>query len=67
MGAQASASVFCGTVLVVPAAILKAAMLSKVVVVLGLAALANAMELTPENWDAETSGKTVLIKFLAPW
>jgi len=34
---------------------------------LGLAATATALELTPDNWDAETSGKTVLIKFLAPW
>ncbi|EJK61883.1 hypothetical protein THAOC_17547 [Thalassiosira oceanica] len=35
--------------------------------ILGLAAAANAIELTPDNWDAETAGKTVLIKFLAPW
>jgi len=34
---------------------------------LGLAAVANAVELTPDNWDTETSGKTVFIKFLAPW
>jgi hypothetical protein len=34
---------------------------------LGLAAAANAIELTPDNWDAETAGKTVFIKFLAPW
>jgi len=25
------------------------------------------LELTPDNWDAKTSGKTVFIKFLAPW
>jgi len=25
------------------------------------------MELTPENWDAETAGKKVFLKFLAPW
>merc|ERR1719379_212769 len=25
------------------------------------------MDLTPENWENETSGKTVFIKFLAPW
>jgi len=30
-------------------------------------AAVNAMELTPENWDKETAGKTVFIKFLAPW
>jgi hypothetical protein len=35
---------------------------------LGLMALsANGMELTPENWDEKTAGKTVFIKFLAPW
>jgi hypothetical protein len=28
---------------------------------------ASAVELTPDNWDTETSGKTVFIKFLAPW
>jgi len=25
------------------------------------------IELTPANWEKETSGKTVFIKFLAPW
>jgi len=25
------------------------------------------IELTPSNWDKETAGKTVFIKFLAPW
>jgi len=39
-----------------------------VLAILGLlAASANAIELTKSNWDAETSGKTVFIKFLAPW
>jgi len=33
----------------------------------GIVASAGAMSLTPENWDAETAGKTVLIKFQAPW
>lgn len=28
---------------------------------------ANAIELTPDNWDEMTAGKTVFIKFLAPW
>jgi hypothetical protein len=28
---------------------------------------ASAIELTPDNWDTETAGKTVFIKFLAPW
>jgi hypothetical protein len=30
-------------------------------------ATANALELTPDNWDAETAGKTIFVKFLAPW
>jgi len=38
-----------------------------ILALLGLAATANAIELTPDNWDTETAGKTVLIKFLAPW
>lgn len=28
---------------------------------------AAALELTPDNWDSETAGKTAFIKFLAPW
>jgi len=27
----------------------------------------SAVELTPANWDEQTAGKTVFIKFLAPW
>ena len=27
----------------------------------------TAVELTPSNWDEQTAGKTVFIKFLAPW
>jgi len=30
-------------------------------------AMAGAMELTPDNWEKETGGKTVFIKFQAPW
>ena len=32
-----------------------------------LAATAQATMLTPDNWDAETGGKTVFLKFFAPW
>jgi hypothetical protein len=32
-----------------------------------LASSASAIELTPDNFDEMTAGKTVLIKFLAPW
>jgi len=28
---------------------------------------AGATELTKETWDAAVSGKTVFVKFLAPW
>jgi len=30
-------------------------------------AAASAIELTPDTWDTETAGKSVFIKFLAPW
>jgi hypothetical protein len=30
-------------------------------------AVCSATELTPDNWDTETAGKTVFVKFLAPW
>ena len=29
--------------------------------------LTQAIELTPDNWDEKTAGKSVFIKFLAPW
>jgi len=32
-----------------------------------LATAASAMELTPETWDDAVAGKTVFVKFLAPW
>jgi len=32
-----------------------------------LAAPIASVELTPDNWDAETSGKVVLLKMFAPW
>lgn len=31
------------------------------------AATSSAIELGPDNWVAETSGKTVFLKFYAPW
>jgi hypothetical protein len=40
---------------------------SFVCLALMFAASASAVELTPDNWDDETAGKTVFIKFLAPW
>jgi len=32
-----------------------------------LGALVSSVELTPETWDEAVAGKTVFIKFLAPW
>jgi len=32
-----------------------------------LTALVASMELTPDTWDDAVAGKTVFIKFLAPW
>lgn len=34
---------------------------------LALLAGANAVELTSETWDAAVAGKTVFVKFFAPW
>jgi protein disulfide-isomerase-like protein len=34
---------------------------------LALLANANATMLTPANWDEKTGGKTVFVKFFAPW
>jgi hypothetical protein len=34
---------------------------------IALAASASAKELTPENYAAETDGKSVFLKFFAPW
>jgi hypothetical protein len=39
----------------------------KLLVALSLFGAAAAVELTPDNWDDMTDGKTVFIKFLAPW
>jgi len=32
-----------------------------------LVAIANASELTKETWDDAVAGKTVFVKFQAPW
>jgi len=37
------------------------------IAILAMLAVAGAIELTPDNWEKETAGKTVFIKFLAPW
>jgi hypothetical protein len=42
-------------------------MKSVIVALLSLLAVTNAVELTPETWDDAVAGKTVFIKFLAPW
>jgi len=35
--------------------------------VAALAWTVGATELTKEDWDAKTAGKSVFVKFLAPW
>lgn len=42
-------------------------MKAPVLVVLALAATASGVELTKEDWDEKTAGKSVFVKFLAPW
>jgi len=32
-----------------------------------MAAVVSSLELTADNWDSATAGKTVFIKFQAPW
>jgi len=32
-----------------------------------LAGGVGAIELNSDNWDSETAGKSVFVKFLAPW
>lgn len=39
----------------------------KQLTLLTLAASTYAVELTPETWDEQTAGKTVFLKFFAPW
>jgi len=41
--------------------------MARSVALLASLSLASGLELTPENWDKETSGKACFIKFLAPW
>jgi hypothetical protein len=41
--------------------------MAKALLLATLFAGASAMELTSANWDAETGGKGVFIKFQAPW
>jgi len=38
-----------------------------ILAIISLAASASAVELTAETYDSVTAGKTVFIKFQAPW
>ena len=40
---------------------------SSLLAAFALIAATGATELTPDNWEEETIGRTVFIKFLAPW
>mmetsp|Transcript_3963 Transcript_3963/g.7578 ORF Transcript_3963/g.7578 Transcript_3963/m.7578 type:complete len:218 (+) Transcript_3963:134-787(+) len=42
-------------------------MIKKCALLLALSASVSAIELSPDNWEAETSGKSVFLKFFAPW
>jgi len=39
----------------------------KAAAILMVLATASANELTTETWDAAVAGKSVFVKFLAPW
>jgi hypothetical protein len=39
----------------------------KVVLFAKMAAAAMGSELNPDTWDAAVAGKTIFVKFLAPW
>jgi len=39
----------------------------RITTVLSVATIAMGIELTPETWETETAGKTVFLKFFAPW
>jgi len=41
--------------------------MSRLLLLAGSIACAGAMELTPDTWAEATAGKTVFIKFQAPW
>jgi len=43
------------------------ATMAKLFLALGLCLQVSGVELSQDNWEAETSGKTVFVKFLAPW
>jgi len=42
-------------------------MKSVLAILVSLLAATSATELTPDNWDDAVAGKTVFIKFQAPW
>jgi len=39
----------------------------KAISALALLAVAGANELTADTWDSAVAGKSVFVKFLAPW
>jgi len=45
----------------------KSSKMMRALLLLAVVAAASAVELTPDNYDSMTSGKSVFIKFLAPW
>jgi len=48
-------------------ALLAALMLVVTFLITGVGSRGSGMELTQATWDDATAGKTVFVKFLAPW
>eukprot|EP00526_Cylindrotheca_closterium_P019243 CAMPEP_0113615120 /NCGR_PEP_ID=MMETSP0017_2-20120614/7532_1 /TAXON_ID=2856 /ORGANISM="Cylindrotheca closterium" /LENGTH=217 /DNA_ID=CAMNT_0000524337 /DNA_START=59 /DNA_END=712 /DNA_ORIENTATION=+ /assembly_acc=CAM_ASM_000147 len=42
-------------------------MKSVIALLITLFATSNAIDLTPDNWDEATAGKTIFVKMFAPW
>ena len=46
---------------------MKSSLVLGAALLLGAASTTHATVLTDDNWDSETAGKTVFVKFYAPW
>jgi len=42
-------------------------MLKNIALLVALASSASALELSQDNYEAQTAGKSVFLKFFAPW
>ena len=46
---------------------MKFSLLTAILIASSAAVSVNGLELSPSNYETETSGKTVFLKFFAPW